>query len=73
MLKNFTRLESVVEGKTGQFFVEYDTPLHFVKEMLFQFQKYIGQIEDSVRSQQEAAKEESKEEVNEPDCKTCEE
>lgn len=53
MLKNISRLESVVNGKTGHFYVDNDTPLPIVKEMLFQFQKYIGQIEDHVRSQEE--------------------
>ncbi len=52
MLKNISRLESIVEGKVGHFFVENDAPLHAVKEMLFQFQKYVGHVEDAVKSQQ---------------------
>lgn len=58
MLKNFSRLECTVNDKVGQFFCEFDTPLECAKEMLFQFQKYIGQVEDNIRQQQEKAKEE---------------
>lgn len=32
---------------------DQDSPLHHVKEALFQFQKYIGQIEDQVKAQAE--------------------
>jgi hypothetical protein len=53
MLKNLVRLESVVENRIGHFYLDNDTPLPIVKEMLFQFQKYIGQLEDSVKKQQE--------------------
>lgn len=52
MLKNICRLESKIEDKVGHFFVDHDTPLHIVKEMLFQFQKYVGQIEDYARKQE---------------------
>jgi len=56
MLKNISRLESIVNGKTGHLYLDSDTPLVIVKEMLFQFQKYIGQIEDNAKAQQEAEK-----------------
>lgn len=53
------RLEHTVEGKIGHFLCENDTPLPSVKEMLFEFVKYIGQIEDNVKAQQAAAAEEA--------------
>jgi len=31
---------------------DMDSPLPDVKEALFQFQKYVGQIEDAVKAQQ---------------------
>jgi len=60
MLKNCTRLECIVNGKTGHFYCDMDTQLHEAKEMIFQFQKYIGLVEDQVRAQEEK-KEESPE------------
>jgi len=54
-----------VDGKKGFIFFENGTPLPVAKEMLFQCQKQLGQIEDNVKAQQEAqataqAKDESK-------------
>lgn len=62
MLKNISRLECTVNDKVGHLYLENDTPLHVVKEILFQFQKYIGSIEDNIKQQQEKAQaeEESK-------------
>ena len=54
MLKNISRLESVVGDKIGHFYCDNDTPLHVAKEMLFQFQKYIGQVEDNIKAQHDA-------------------
>lgn len=66
MLKNFSRLEVIVNDKIGHFLVESDAPLPVMKEMLFQFQKFIGQYEDQVRQlEAEKAKEEPKEESKE--------
>ena len=56
MLKNLTRLEANVNGRVGHFYCDFDTPLPEVKEMLFQFQKFVGQVEDSARQQQEMEK-----------------
>ena len=56
MLKNISQLESVIEGKVHHFLCDSDSPLTHVKEALFQFQKFVGQIEDNIKSQQEAAK-----------------
>ena len=71
MLKNLCRLESKVNDRTVHLYCDNDAPLEYVKESLFQFLKYIGQIEDQVKAQQEAAKAQSeivpepKEEVKE--------
>jgi hypothetical protein len=55
MLKNLSQLEHIIEGKAFRFICENDAPIHFVKEALFQFQKYIGQVEDYAKAQQAAA------------------
>ena len=64
MLKNVTRLECIVDGKTAHFYCDNDTPLHVAKEMLFQFQKYVGHVEDNARAQYEAAKEKEEADSN---------
>lgn len=56
MLKMMVKLESIVADKVGHFLIENDTPLAVIKEMLFQMQKYIGQVEDQSKAMQEAAK-----------------
>jgi hypothetical protein len=56
MFKGVARLESIVEGKIGHFFVDNDTQLNHVKEMLFQFLKYVGSLEDQAKAQADAAK-----------------
>jgi len=61
MIKNFSRLECKVSEKESHFYVEVDTPIVVVKEMLFQLQKYVGAVEDQINAQQkkvEAEKEE---------------
>ena len=63
MLQNISRLVSVVNGKRGSFDCDHDTPLPDIKEMLFQFQKFVGQVEDNARQQQELSKEIVVEEV----------
>lgn len=64
MLKNICQLETVVQFKdnlgtdivkNGRLLLDNDTPIHAVKEMLFSFLKYVGQIEDNIKSQQDAA------------------
>lgn len=61
MLRNCTRLECVVENKMAHFYCDMDTPLHVVKEMVFQFQKFVGQVEDQVRANLEVDKEKESE------------
>lgn len=65
MLKNCTRLECVVNDKTGQFYCDMDTPLAVAKEMIFQFQKYIGLVEDQLKAQEEAKKAQEEEKATE--------
>jgi len=59
MLKNISELEIAIENKIYRFACHMDSPLQHIKEALFQFQKYVGQVEDSVKSQQEKPKESS--------------
>lgn len=56
MLKVVAQIECVIDGKIGRFILDQDTPTIVAKEMCFQFQKIIGQIEDNIKAQQEAAK-----------------
>lgn len=53
MIKNIVQLEHLIENKAFRFICDNDAPLHFIKEALFQFQKYIGQIEDAAKQQQQ--------------------
>ncbi len=56
MLKNVIKLETVVNGKAFTF-ISDDQPTSIdIKEALFHFIKFIGQIEDQAKAQQEAAK-----------------
>jgi hypothetical protein len=59
MLKNIVRIESTISERTRHWYLDNDCPLNIAKEMLFQFQKYIGNIEDNVKAQQEQAKKEA--------------
>lgn len=65
MLKNLCELSYQVENKVCRLIMDNDTPLHCIKEALFQFQKYVGAVEDAVKAKQEADKpvEESKDEL----------
>jgi hypothetical protein len=64
MLKNISSLELIIENKFYRFYCDADSSLPHVKEALFQFQKFIGNIEDqanAMKSASEANKEEPKE------------
>jgi hypothetical protein len=52
MIKNLSQIELLVENKVCRFICDHDTSLVIVKEALFQFQKYIGQIEDAAKAEQ---------------------
>lgn len=70
MLKNISRLECKVNDKTYQLLCDMDSPIEHVKEALFQFQKYIGFVEDQIKQQQEEKK---LSEDNKPEDKTSDE
>jgi len=52
MLKNISRLQCKVNDREFQFYSDNDAPLHEVKEALFQFQKFVGEIEDRIKAAQ---------------------
>jgi hypothetical protein len=52
MLKNIVRLEHKVDNRIFHLLCDNDAPTGHVKEALFQFLKYIGQIEDQAKTQQ---------------------
>lgn len=54
MLKNLSRLETTVNDKVAHLYLDHDTPLHVVKEMLCEFMTYVGNIEAQVKAQQAA-------------------
>lgn len=51
MLTNLVKLEVKVGEKIFQFLSESDAPIEHVKEAVFQFQKYVGMIEDQIKAQ----------------------
>jgi len=53
MLKNKSTLTCKINDSDFQFICDQEVSLPNVKEALFQFMKYIGQIEDNYRAQQE--------------------
>lgn len=67
MLKNISKLELKINDKLYQLLCENDSPLNDVKEALFQYQKYVGQLEDNLKSSQE--KEEKDKENKEEEIK----
>lgn len=56
MLSNLVKLEHVVEGKAVQLLCAADAQIPHIKEALFAFMKYVGNVEDQVKAQQESAK-----------------
>jgi hypothetical protein len=59
MLSTLAKLEVVIAGKVYHFLSDINAPLEHVKEALFQFGKYVGQIEDSVKATQTAVQPEA--------------
>ncbi len=71
MLRNIVELECKIENRIIRLTCDPDCPLTHLKEALFQYQKYIGQIEDQVKASEEKSAnekviEESKEEPDIP-------
>jgi len=56
------RLETTIAEKKFSFRCENETPIEHIKEALFQFQRYIGNLEQDMRSKQA-----SEEIINEPE------
>lgn len=63
MLKNLCQLELIITDKTCRFTCDHDTDINIIKEALFQFQKFIGSVEDIAKANKE--KEEDKKEPEE--------
>jgi hypothetical protein len=55
MLKNITRLEATVAEKTGHLYLDNDTPIPVVKEILVQFLTFVGNIEVEAKKNLEAS------------------
>lgn len=68
MLTNIAKLEVKIGERIFQMFVDPNSPLNEVKEAIFQFQKYVGQIEDAINAQaaKQAEEAKAKEAENEP-------
>lgn len=65
MLKTLSQLECKIAEKVIHLVCDHDTPLEHVKEALFQFLKYVGQIEDAVKASQSSSEESKIEIINE--------
>lgn len=65
MLKQgLARLESIVGDKVGHLYLDGDTPLEIVKEMLFQFASHVAEIErEALEKQKQEAVQEAVDEV----------
>jgi len=46
MIKNVSKLEIYVDNRIYELYCDSNSPLKDLKEALFQFQKYVGNIED---------------------------
>jgi len=62
MHTNISKLQIKLGEKDYTFLCDIDSPLDAVKEALFQFQKYIGHFEDSIKAKlkEQQEKEQSK-------------
>jgi hypothetical protein len=66
MLKQISQLECVIADKIYQFTCSPDSSIEHVKEALFQFLKFVGQIEDNAKAAQEVQKRQ-----NDPKTENC--
>lgn len=72
MQKMLTQLEFKVAEKVYHFICDPDSPLEHVKEALFQIGKYVGAIEDAIKTQQaKDASDKAKAEQPEPEQKAA--
>lgn len=56
MLKTIVKFEHTIGDKTGQFFVDHDTPIEIAKEIVLKFLHQISSIEEQVQARLEAEK-----------------
>lgn len=57
MLKQLTQFKSTIQGVENYFHFDCNCPTNIAKEALFECLKWIGQLEDMAKAQEEAAKE----------------
>ena len=55
MLSNLSMLKCRVNDRDYQFLCDSNSPIFEIKESLFQFQKFIGKIEDDVNERVKAS------------------
>ncbi len=65
MIKNKIKLESIVKDRVGHFVLDNDCPIDIVKDMIFQFQKYVEHVEAAALAMQESEKQNSEEKKSE--------
>ncbi len=63
MLKNTVQIDYIIGSNTYTFICGNTSPLPEIKEALCYYMKYIGNIEDHAKSQQEAQASEQKEQA----------
>lgn len=75
MLKNISKLEVVIGEKTYSLLCDNDSPTTSIKEACFQFLKFVGQVEDQVKAQNEQVSSELKAEeipsIEQPQDESC--
>lgn len=59
MLSQLSVLAHKVGNNAYHFLCDPNSPLPEIKDALFQFTKYVGQLEDQMKAQQEAAAQEA--------------
>ncbi len=67
----FARIEATVDGKTAHLYCPADTTLAVAKEIIFQYQKYIGTLEDQAREAEEKLKQDKEEEIETTHPSVC--
>lgn len=67
MLKQVTKLEALVGEKVAHLYLDNDTPIGVVKEMLYQFVAYVAQVEANVKAQMDAEAAQKAEAVVQPE------
>ena len=65
MIKNLLSLVLTIENRTGHFMLEHGTEIQVAKEMGVQFLKWIGQLEDQAKAQQEQESQKNEEKLPE--------